>query len=427
MDEQGSVEIKTHTRSHGWWIFGAALVARFVAVLVIGNATTPQLWEFGMIAKNIISGSGYSMSYTAAGAIPNEEKGAFTVPSAYMPPAYVLFLAGFMNAFGEGPTSFLALLIAQCVIGAFSAVVLYWISTKIFSHGVGIITGYLCACYPPYLYTVTDYGSTTLYLLVLGIVWLFVVDSMRKSTILNTVLSGLAAALLALIRADGVLIACGLAVWLALRGLTPYALVFLVVLVVGLSPWLLRNYLVFDRIVPITTSFGFNFWRGHNPIASGSGREMSGEGIWGSEEIDRKLIPLSPSTHYEIERDRVFLDEALIFARSHPKEEIILAGKKLLFLWGLDLTHPKARSLPYLLSWGVMLCLFCFGLYHAIGKGYNLSLLVMYYGCMILIVLIFFVLPRYQIILSYGMVPVAALGLSMAWNQLKKYGHRSNS
>ena len=139
-----------------------------------------------------------------------------------------------------------------------------------------MIAGYLCACYPPFLYAAADFGSTTLYLFFLGIVWMLVPVSLNKKSILRVAIGGFAAAGLSLIRADGIFIACGLAAWLVFRGSLPHAVIFLFVILIGISPWLVRNYFVFDRIVPMTTSFGFNFWRGHNPIASGSGRENSG-------------------------------------------------------------------------------------------------------------------------------------------------------
>ncbi|MBI4547944.1 MAG: glycosyltransferase family 39 protein [Ignavibacteriae bacterium] len=379
---------------------------------MFADVTNPQLWEFGMIARNLVAGKGYSLSYTESGAVPNAEMvGVITVSSAYMPPGYVWFVAIFLTLVGDQPLSYSLMLIIQSIAGAIATVVLYWVSKKRFPSHVAKFAGYLCAIYPPFVYTVTDFGSTTFYILLLGCTLLAIMSVQKKHSILQSLITGLSAALLTLFRADGLIIAIGLCVLLIIRGYLSYAAVFLIMLIVGLLPWIGRNYIVFKKVVPLTTSFGFNFWRGHNPIASGTGRELSGEGIWRSEQVDQKLRQLSLSTQYEIKRDKVFFEEAVSFIKSHPAKEIMLSMQKLFYLWILDITHPKARSLPYVFSWGIMLMLFFLGLYASVKMNYGIDVFVTYYVVMSFIVIIFFVLPRYQIILAYGITPISAVGL----------------
>jgi hypothetical protein len=246
--------------------------------------------------------------------------------------------------------------------------------------------------------------------MLLGAFIFLILKILKSPTYFNLILSGIVGASISLVRGEGIFIVIVLIIWLSTRTPILRVLVILFVLTLGIAPWLVRNYLVFNKVTPITTSFGFNLWRGHNTIASGTGRDVSGVGIWGSDALDQKLIHLSYSQQYEVERDSVFLKEALSFIRQHPGEESILVAKKLFYFWILDLTHSKALRYPYVFSWGLILLLFLIGLYECWRHAYDVSILLSFSFGMTMIVILFFVLPRYQLILTYGIIPISAIG-----------------
>ena len=58
-----------------------------------------------------------------------------------------------------------------------------------------------------------------------------------------------------------------------------------IVAIAILAPWTIRNYIVFDRFVPISTNGGFNFWRGNNDVTTGSPWTETGSAVWSTDDI----------------------------------------------------------------------------------------------------------------------------------------------
>jgi len=393
-------------------VFFVALVVRLLAIGIFGETHQPELWEYGVIARNVVAGVGYERSYRSSDAERRAGRpDTLAVPSAYMPPAYPFLLAAMLEAFGDHPQTFSLILILQSVAGALSAVLLYLFSKRIFPENTAALAGFLCALYPPFVYATLDFGTTTFYLLILGSVLLLLLDLVTRPGALKAIWTGICGALLALLRPEGAILVAVLSLFLLFRHRIRHAVVVLIILIIGLTPWMLRNFTTFHSFVPITTSFGLNFWRGNNAAASGTGRDTEGHGVWGSENVDRQLSRLSISSKYEIDRDQIYLRDGLQFVEDHPAEEGMLIIKKIFYFWVLDLTHPKARSLPYAFSWGILLIFFVVGLYYSRVQRYNIRPLLAYYATMTAIVAVFFVQPRYQILLSYGIIPVSAAGL----------------
>ncbi len=363
-----------------------------------------------MIARNILAGSGFTMAYDAAGAIPKNGAGTFLVPSAYMPPGYVGFLTVFLKIFGDGIGGYLAILLVQASLGAVSAVILYKLSSLMLSAPAARLAGFFAAFYPPLLYAASDFGTTVLYAFLLGILLFLALRISRTPSVFDASLAGIAGGLMSLVRGEGLLICGFLGVWLLMHAPPRCVLTMAATVLLVISPWFLRNFIVFHAAVPVTTSSGFNFWRGHNPIATGSARDESGAGIWGSDAVDRKLSQLTPSDGYEVERDRVFLDDALSFIGENSSAEFRLSLRKLFSLWVLDTTHPRALSLAYVFSWGPVLVLSLMGAYQCLRQHVDIGILLFFALGMTLTALLFFVIPRYQIILAYGLLPLAAAG-----------------
>src|SRR4051812_9012669 len=71
--------------------------------LVFGSIFNPlsgeeQYWEYGILAKNLKAGKGYSFLYFERGkAAYTYKENSQPLPSAYMPPAYVIFLYPFLS------------------------------------------------------------------------------------------------------------------------------------------------------------------------------------------------------------------------------------------------------------------------------------------------------------------------------------------
>ncbi len=387
-------------------IFLVALIIRLIFVLLFGDVSNPLLWEYGLIAKNIVNGLGFSMNYPM-----HQVAYSLILPSAYMPPAYVYILSIFIFVLGDRSITYLLLLFLNCISGAFSAVLIYKISLKYFQFNVAVTAGYLTAFYPPFIYACIDFGPTTIYMMLLGAMWFFGSPTADKFQGRQIFFCGLAGVSLSLMRPEGIIIAISFCLWLLFKHKYSKAFLFIIILIVGISPWIIRNYAVFGTFVPISTSFGLNFWRGHNLNATGTGRDLYGEGIWSSEHVNRKINGIPFDNRYEINKSKIYFKEAISFITEHPEKEILLLIKKIFYFWTIDFTHPLARSFLYILSWLVIFSAFAFGLFQAFKHNYDISLFIFYYIICTILISLFFVLPRYQISLTYGLVPISALGI----------------
>jgi hypothetical protein len=106
-----------------------------------------------------------------------------------------------------------------------------------------------------------------------------------------------------------------------LRGaLRPVAVLLLAAALV-FSPWVVRNYVHFGRLIVTTRTGPANAWLGHHEGASG------GQSIRTAVVQERYL-----REHPEVSGYRL----AWEFARDHPREELALAWKKLVLTYGRD-------------------------------------------------------------------------------------------
>ena len=100
-----------------------------------------------------------------------------------------------------------------------------------------------------------------------------------------------------------------------------------------LTPWTVRNYLIFGKPIYSADSIGYGLWRGHNESTRGSG-----ETDQVPDSLQQKLLSLERNDRMERERERVFLREALAYIQTHPLREMSLALRKVLLFWVFEFT-----------------------------------------------------------------------------------------
>ena len=94
---------------------------------------------------------------------------------------------------------------------------------------------------------------------------------------------------------------------------------------VTISPYLIRNIIVLDTIT-ITKSFGYNLWKGNNPKATVEGNYRPDTNL--QEQIDK--VPVN--NYYDINTDKIYLNEGLRNIKNNPTRYIGLYLKKVLSL-----------------------------------------------------------------------------------------------
>jgi hypothetical protein len=102
---------------------------------------------------------------------------------------------------------------------------------------------------------------------------------------------------------------------------------------IALTPWTIRNAMVFGAFVPTSTSLGRTFWIGHNPDANG-GMKPEHQRAMLRRMVERDLGPADPAR--ELAGNRLLLRDALTWAVAHPGREIGLTAARVYHLFRGD-------------------------------------------------------------------------------------------
>ena len=172
-------------------------------------------------------------------------------------------------------------------------------------------------------------------------------------------------------------------------------------------PYLTRNILIFETVT-ITKSVGWNLWKGNNPYSTVEGSPR----VYGNLAEQIKNIP--KNRFYEINSDKIFLDEAFKNINNEPVRYLILFFKKVLSFMFIDI---KSTQPNYYNPWHYLPVLFL-GITSTLGiivsnkKSHQLNYLIIYFFLNIIIFSTFFILPRYKL----GIIPIQIIFTNILFN-----------
>lgn len=240
-------------------IFRIAVIP-FDTIEDLMDANHVHAWEQGNVARSLVAGHGFGSPFQS------------NQPSAIMPPVYPLIVAGFFRVFGvQTARSILAVHIFDCVINSLACIPIFLLARQTFGERAGKWSAWAWAVFPYGIYFSAAWAWST-HLLLLGLCWLLYLSlSMEHSSRLRSwagfgLLAGITAlcepSVLAVVPFILALCAFSLA-RSGKRWLAPGAVASLT-LALTISPWLIRNALVFHRFIPMRDSIGLELWMGNN-------------------------------------------------------------------------------------------------------------------------------------------------------------------
>jgi len=304
-------------------VFLVALAARLwvLAQLLPSNAWRDfyQYNEPSHIAWSIVSGSGYSSPWA----------NTLAMPTAQQPPVYPYFLAGIFKL--AGAYSYLSLRIAvglNAVISSLTAVVILQIGKRIFGTPTGVLAAWIWSCwiYEAVVSIRLWESSLSALLLAVGLCLLpELAASVRpKFWLIFGALAGVAAL------TNTTLLSVFPLFWLWLwfscrrRGLScgRWLTASVVVCVLVMLPWTIRNYTVFHRLMPIRDNFGLELWIGNH------------EGV--THVFDRDFPILDPSEYNRLGEIRFMetkRDIALKFIGDNPATFVRFSARRCYQFW----------------------------------------------------------------------------------------------
>jgi 4-amino-4-deoxy-L-arabinose transferase-like glycosyltransferase len=186
-------------------------------------------------------------------------------PSAFRPPLFPLLLAGVYKVFGTDPTvRWTAARVVEAGLGCVTVWLIYAIANRLWGRKVALVAGAIAAVDPTLVLVGSSLLSESLLIpLILAAVLAALTARGSVHTIRWSIAAGIASGLATLTHGNAILLApaAAILVWTvrprrSFRSLrAPVAL--LVATALTITPWMIRNAVVFHEFVPISTQVGY--------------------------------------------------------------------------------------------------------------------------------------------------------------------------
>lgn len=433
-----------------WWqsrcslllVLALALSLRAGAVVVLGVPDIVWSSEYGSIASRLVQGQAYTFDlYGLRSSQPLR---------SFMPPLYTFLLAGVLRFF---PSPAFALGLIQALLATATCFLGYQIGKVLCDIRVGLVAAGVLAVYPVYVIQTARPLPLTLNAFLLSAL-ICLVLSMRDGGHLawRAVGVGLLLGFSGLSRPVLLGLGGGIALWLWVNRERVYdapaktsfqwwraLLISAVVTMLVLAPWMIRNWMVHHRFVPISTNGGLTFWNGNNPFTTGSGFDVyvdrleayvghsaanaAGKGpivMLKPYPLPRSLDKIVP-TMDEVDLDRELYKAGLEFIQTQPRSWLSLFLTKVWSLWWFRpnvgdnaVFYEAAWIWPYRILYAGVLLLFCVGLVVSIPQWRNHVMFYYVFPYLTVAYAAFNVLTKYrweveQFMLLFGVAGVITL------------------
>jgi hypothetical protein len=329
-------------------IFIVALVLRLIPVILARGLGIglDDMFQYDMLARSLASGNGFRWyaqeDLNQLAAFVDFDLSSFEeydpirgIPTSFRAPLYPTFLAIVYFLNGIDVSRFFAARLAQAIfLGAPLAPLTYLVAKRLLplsplvkdergkkAEKAARIAAWIVACYPMLLVYPLGLGTENPFFILLLTSFLFLLQSIEQPSAYRLLSSGFFLALTALTRS--VILPFALAAFCLLLYLhRRHALLAILSFLIVISPWIIRNSLLHQKLTGIETSMGYNLYLGYHP--QGNGSFVFGPSL--------DLLPILD----DAERDRVGTEKALEFIRAEPERFFPLAINRLGFFFGLE-------------------------------------------------------------------------------------------
>lgn len=345
------------------YIFIVALIIRTIALvgvsIVFKVSYLNQDFEYGLIARSLIAGKGYSVPMIEQSGYHDPQKGLnIYMPTGYHLPFYPLMLAT-IYYFLKSPLSIFIIMCIQVVLASATCIVIYLIALRLFKNqSIAIIAGCTMILYPTFIIHVARLVPETILIFWLSLAVLYLLLLKDNPTCRNSLITGALIGVTLLTSNVVVPMIPFIFIWLLISLTIAWEKRFKIIMLtmitafIIVSPWLIRNYIVFKEFPLMKTTMGINFWLGNNPKATGTFLFQSGEPI---ESILPKVFYEALKIS-ETELDKRLYDDAMSYIKKNPMHFVRLFLKRFYyFTWFPPdnllskeaKLHKKLIKLPY--------------------------------------------------------------------------------
>jgi 4-amino-4-deoxy-L-arabinose transferase-like glycosyltransferase len=245
------------SRAHYWLfiIIPVAFIMRLWWVLNVHTAPVYDFLKYHLGAVSIVEGNGYKL---------------YGNPTAFEPIGYPGFLALLYKIFG---TRLIFPKLANIVLSLGIVILTYLLGKKLFNRATGVLAAAFIA-FSPRNITYTSVLCTEIFFTFFLLLAIYLLLQFRDRKWSGQVI-GILCGILALTKPANLLFP-GVLFFLAWLEGKSFSQAFKKTIVIGLFmaltilPWTIRNYIVFNKFIPISTNGGITLYLNNNPYAKGA-------------------------------------------------------------------------------------------------------------------------------------------------------------
>jgi 4-amino-4-deoxy-L-arabinose transferase-like glycosyltransferase len=396
-------------------ILAAAVLIRIPVALLMGDQVIvlPGIHDqlsYDALARSLLAGRGYSFTENWYPFTPAN------TPTAHWSFIYPLYLAGIYAITGYHPL--VARLVQGIVGGALICFLVYLIGRRVVNEETGLMGAGLAAVYGYFIYFNVALMTETFFIVLVLVSLYLSLELKEKPTLARWVLLGLALGLAGLLRQTVLLFVPFLLLWLFWELKKNdihwwYFTVPVVVIILIIAPWTIRNYQVYHQFLLLNSNAGYAVYASNNPNLGTDWRN------------DLVVVPLPEELvgQNEAELDRALTRKGLQFILADPQRYLWLTLNKTLeyFKFWPSSDSSRISNLNRMLSFGLYLPFMLLGLYLSFSRWRSFALLYLFMVVHTGIHLLSWPAPRYRLPVDAVSMVFAGLTLVELAKQLKTW------
>ena len=377
----------------------ATIFTRLIAFYFFGDQQLENEWliivhnlfEKGVLGINVVINEYYAIPKLA-------DADDLVLPTVFMPPLYSYYISLFRYFFSDFVNYINLIIFSQILLSTFSVYFFFKILSFENSQKIAFFFTYVFSLIPINIYSCVQISSISVQVFLLT----YLLYILKRITINNyenkrIISFTVVCSLLILLRGEFILFYIFTLIYFFLFDKKNIKYIFTSIILTSLliSPYLIRNYINFDSFV-ITKSFGYNLLKGNNP-------EFRVEGNYKfiEKEHNRKDLKIKTEKNYEIVLDNYYKEKALEYIAENPFKFIFNYVEKVFAFLILDLnsSYKNYYNIFHIIPKLLLSISSIIGSIIVFKKKGFMQYISCYFICNILLFSIFFILPRYNLIL----------------------------
>jgi len=354
-------------------------------IILIHNLSTSGILGFNVVVDNYL-------------AIPKlADPKDIVLPSVFMPPLYAYFIY-FVKILSLDLFDFVKIVIFLQIIFSLVAIYLFFKIMRNFENfNFSFLLTLVFSFIPISLYYPSQISSISIQVLLITYFLYFIIKLLRKKSFKNFFLFSIISGLLILVRGEFILFYFLTMIYFFFyysKDIKSFIIILALTSLI-ISPYLLRNYNHFNSFV-LTKSFGYNLLKGNNPEF-----KVEGNADFIYYNYDKRNLKLKTNKNYEIKLDNFYKKEALQFIKEDPSKFVNSYFLKVFSFLFLDMnsTYPNYYNFLHIIPKMIISITSLVGALLAIRKKGFYQFISLYYFSNIFFFSIFFILPRYSLML----------------------------